>query len=440
MGDEMSDDEEVWDVVIIGSGCSGLSCAKVLLERGARVLVLDEGRSLEARDRNHVVDSAAGVGGAGLFSDGKFSFWPSGQQFNLHLGPSQLAEIRSAFDECLRLLVHVGLPAIEFPQDAFAQPDPLNLDWKLKSYPSFYLNLEQRSAVVRDLYRTTESHTWLGHSVERVDLPAHPGHPFSVHLAPRDDTVALRAPCVRARRLVLASGRFGMRLPGLEPLRTRFRRFEFGLRIQIAHENEFFRRYTETDLKLICQASTGVQYRTFCVCRRGELVATRLYGLSTMSGRADCEPTAFSNFGLLCRITDLDTAARVAPAVLAAAEAQDALFSRPLHIALSDPAALNSLLGAEAGQLMREGLTLLVARYPELSAAEAVVCGPAVEGTGHYCDLLPDLSVRGYPGLSVIGDASGVFRGIVPSMVSGYYAGRQMQWSSVPCSSSPDEL
>ena len=37
------------------------------------------GKACEERDRYNSKDCISGVGGAGLFSDGKFSFFPSGQ-------------------------------------------------------------------------------------------------------------------------------------------------------------------------------------------------------------------------------------------------------------------------------------------------------------------------------------------------------------------------
>ena len=41
-------------------------------------LIIEKGKSISNRDRNDKFDAVAGVGGAGLFSDGKFSFFPSG--------------------------------------------------------------------------------------------------------------------------------------------------------------------------------------------------------------------------------------------------------------------------------------------------------------------------------------------------------------------------
>jgi 2-polyprenyl-6-methoxyphenol hydroxylase-like FAD-dependent oxidoreductase len=64
--------------VIIGAGPSGLCCAYTLQQLNIPFKLLEMGKCLTSRDRNDSFDSANGAGGAGLFSDGKFSFYPAG--------------------------------------------------------------------------------------------------------------------------------------------------------------------------------------------------------------------------------------------------------------------------------------------------------------------------------------------------------------------------
>ena len=66
-------------VVIIGGGPAGLSLYWGLQQGDSdNILLIDQGKSVLDRDRYDKLDSASGQGGAGLFSDGKFSFFPSG--------------------------------------------------------------------------------------------------------------------------------------------------------------------------------------------------------------------------------------------------------------------------------------------------------------------------------------------------------------------------
>src|SRR5690349_16328525 len=65
-------------VLVIGAGPAGLSFGYSYGQLRKDFIIVDMGSSLDQRDRNDSFDCVAGLGGAGLFSDGKFSFFPSG--------------------------------------------------------------------------------------------------------------------------------------------------------------------------------------------------------------------------------------------------------------------------------------------------------------------------------------------------------------------------
>ena len=64
------------EYVIIGAGPAGLAFACGLMRRGIRdFLIVDMGKPVGEREHDAGGDLACGAGGAGLFSDGKLSFW-----------------------------------------------------------------------------------------------------------------------------------------------------------------------------------------------------------------------------------------------------------------------------------------------------------------------------------------------------------------------------
>ena len=65
-------------VAVIGAGQAGLAAACALSCKEVDVTVYEAGQELSKRRHDIAVDLAAGIGGAGLFSDGKFSYYPSG--------------------------------------------------------------------------------------------------------------------------------------------------------------------------------------------------------------------------------------------------------------------------------------------------------------------------------------------------------------------------
>jgi predicted NAD/FAD-dependent oxidoreductase len=66
-----------YDVVILGMGPAGLAAASTLRASGLKLAMVDAGKSVGKRDRYDANNATQGDGGAGLFSDGKFSFFSS---------------------------------------------------------------------------------------------------------------------------------------------------------------------------------------------------------------------------------------------------------------------------------------------------------------------------------------------------------------------------
>ena len=70
------------DVIIIGCGPSGLMAGYSLemSKKNINYKIIEMGKSLDERDHNNCDDLTNGIGGAGLFSDGKFSWYPAGEK------------------------------------------------------------------------------------------------------------------------------------------------------------------------------------------------------------------------------------------------------------------------------------------------------------------------------------------------------------------------
>ena len=63
-------------VAVIGGGPAGLSAAVALSKLGFEPIVFEKGK--HHKNRSLYQDLCYGIGGCGLFSDGKFSYHPSG--------------------------------------------------------------------------------------------------------------------------------------------------------------------------------------------------------------------------------------------------------------------------------------------------------------------------------------------------------------------------
>ncbi|KAK7964046.1 hypothetical protein PG988_011020 [Apiospora saccharicola] len=412
-------------IIIIGMGPAGLAAAARLKGTGIPFTIVDSGKAVHDRDRYRPEDATRGHGGAGLFSDGKFSFFPSAS--DLWSLPRN-GDLREAYDWTCNVLNQSGLETPPFPSnpDAYSVAGLVESEeWKLKDYPSDYLSLDARLQLVDDMVRDIGG-TVLSECHVRDATYHAASDSFSVVV---EEGATGRITQLAAKRLLVTTGRFGPLEASLRRMTEHhaFRRLEVGFRIQQSSERAFFRSMPQLDPKLRVREGDGsVEWRTFCVCRQGETCLTETNGLWTVSGRSDCPPTGRSNSGFNTRILDPDLAANALGHVLAALARPDAHFQLPAQGLLRrDPAvvaAMDKVYGPDLVAKMAEGLRRLAHTYADLAADEdATLVGPTLEGIGWYPKVDGNLRLLDAPAW-VAGDACGMFRGIVAAMISGHYA------------------
>jgi len=406
-----------FDLIIIGAGPGGLAAAQRVTGEGFNVALIDSGRPVEERDRHAEADMTHGHGGAGLFSDGKFSFFPSASE--LWTLP-RAAELRAAYEWTSELLGSRGLDTPPFPSDPTAYSVGSG-EWVLKDYPSDYLSLSARLQLTADIVAAVDASVITRTEVASTSYDAASD---SFRLGLRDAKGEEFE--LTAQRLILASGRFGpLGLRELTEQRS-FRRLEVGFRIEQSAERAFFRDMKQLDPKLrFREQDESVEWRTFCACRQGEAVLTLTQGLWTVSGRSDCPPTGRSNIGFNTRILDESVAARaLAPALAAMADEESHFTVSMTDLVTGEPAAVatfDRVYGPELREIMVRGLSHLAAAFGELNDEETRLIGPTLEGVGWYPKVDGDLRLLDAPAW-VAGDACGLFRGIVAALISGHYA------------------
>ncbi|MBK9035547.1 MAG: hypothetical protein IPL61_30540 [Myxococcales bacterium] len=398
-----------FDTVIVGAGPAGLSAAAELAAHG-RCLTVEAGPAAPARDRRDPIDLLAGTGGAGLFSDGKHSFFPSATALWTLPDPARVA---AAFAATSALLAEHGVDAGAFPT---APAPPVAVDaWQPKAYPSVYVSLAARFQMIDALARRG------GEVVQRARVldVDRVGDELQLDLAH-----GARREVIRTRHLVVATGRWSPTTvrPWLEArlgARYSFRRVEFGVRLEAAADSPLFAALPGVDGKLrFIDPARAIEIRTFCTCRQGEVLLGAGDGQRGYSGRADGPPTGRSNVGLMIRTSDPALGAALARAVTGAA---------PTTFALAEwrrlgPPRLRPLFGDAGAALVDLALRRFTALVP--TDAPVQVYGPAIEGVGDYPTDDGALAVA--PGVWVAGDATGRFRGIVAAMVSGRYVARRI--------------
>lgn len=404
-----------YDVAIIGAGPAGLASAQRLSETGFRTVVFDIGRSIRARERDGEAELAQGHGGAGLYSDGKFSFFPSASALWSLPGKE---ELHAAYRWTCAILRYHGLDTPPFP----SQPDAYSagaVDGLLKVYPSDYLSFEARLRLITAL-------------VESADASFLPETTISeAEFDQATDSLILTAVDssgegfqVRARKLIIASGRFGPLNMG-EGGKEAFRRLEVGFRIEQPAHKAFFGGMEQLDPKLKFTAEDEkLEWRTFCACRNGETVFTNTLGLWTVSGHSDGPDTGRSNIGFNTRITDPSLARGALPGLINALQKPDSYYEINLISLLNGEGEaverFDAVYGTELAGFMLDGLWKLIDKFPQIYDGETKLIGPTLEGVGWYPGLDENLKL-GHSPVWVAGDACGLFRGIVAAFISGHY-------------------
>ena len=395
---------EAVDLAILGAGPAGLAAGATAAEKGLSCVILEAGKEAPHREHGRAADLVTGVGGAGLYSDGKFSFAPSASAL---WGLKPHAALREAYEWVVARLDEHGVDSPAFPDDG---PRAQGRSGHLKAYPSRYMSFEGRMALVASLTRRLQ------------DPPR--AHSFA-SLTPDPDGVTVSCSdgtCIRAQAAVVASGRFGS-LHLAQTLDSRFRRVEIGMRVEqdagkFALDASPFAQLL--DPKWVCRSPDGkYEWRTFCCCRDGEVVETSFDGLTTVSGRADCPPTGRSNFGLNVRFSDADEGMRALRRALEAARRPAIRLPARELLGAPDASEVAQSLGAEVACSLAAGLEAL-AEDAGRSLQDASLVLPAVEGVGYYPHV--DDTLRVANAIWAAGDVAGVFRGLVPALVTGRMA------------------
>src|ERR1700733_5357214 len=411
------------DLLILGAGPAGLAAANACLKYGVNFRLVESGILVGGRDHTKQEDLGRGVGGAGLYSDGKFSFFPSASSLWTISPRTDLENAYTWVTDVLRRqsipvpdLVSLTSFATDFPRASSATFD-------FKPYPSFYASLDSRLKLIRELQE----------EVRDKIIPM--ARAVALSFTDRECRVkiktdgAIMPTDLSAQSMILATGRFGPILIQTSNLPTTFRRVEIGIRVQQESANFFLADRRELDPKLmISNNGDGLEWRTFCCCREGEIVAIRDIGFTVLSGRSDVDPTGYCNVGFHVRFTDAKSADKIWKDVAARLRTGPIPVQMSLLDFIDAPEAsrspLDNLFGSDAARALAVGLRKLVAYYGRHAFDDASLHGPTLEGFAYYPDVGSNLKVPGLP-VWAAGDVSGMFRGIVAALVSGHFCGLQ---------------
>jgi uncharacterized protein len=446
------------EVLIVGAGPAGLFAAMSLVAAGTRdIEIIDAGPDIRERrlaaefcrqfGDGHP-DYESGVGGAGLFSDGKVCL-------SLEVG-GHLEESIDALERArlLRQITEVfeGLLGRRFGQrandeGALDRAAARARDHALgfKHYPVAHIGTDRCGDVIADLREALSGGgVSLAPKTELVDLDFDPRTGEKIAVALHDDEELE----IRAQHVILAMGKVGAdRQAALTRglgIASKSQPIYAGVRFETA-ASRLEPLFAETkDPKYSITFDDGSKIKTHCASEGGEVIELRYSGLPLAGGHNYSEvKTKRSGFSILWDGLDLaepsyETALdlmRKAKKLGAGrllvqrlADYQAGRQTEPRDLAglelsckTAEPGDVRSLLPAEFFSRMDLFLGRLDGLAPGFVNETAVIYAPAIEWWMEQIRVDLNMSTS-VPGLSVCGDGSGWSQGIVHAAATGILA------------------
>lgn len=414
--------KQAYDVIFVGAGVAN-SCAAYFLHKlnpKINFLLIDMGKNVTRRDRDKPKDCATGILGAGIFSDGKFSFYPS----STHVWKLEQNKLRKSYS-FLEQIFEGYLKIPKFPEE-LEEDFKSAEDWKLKTYETQYLSLQKRIELAKkitiDFYKEPNARFVLNTAVDSIEkITQNESNEKSLYKL-NCTNVNNEQQSFLTKKLVIGGGRFSsLSLRSFVP--SVFKRIELGARFEGPSDSKLFNKSTNIDPKFMkYDQQNDIEYRTFCWCRSGEVCQTKFNDIVTWSGRSDCEETKRSNFGFNVRFKN--------EKYMKLFNFEKKLYTKSFELNFVDVINNRSILGEYYGEFtdyLLDGLEsfLKFNNMDKEALNDFKIIGPTIEGVGYYPETDNNLKVSN-ENIWITGDATGKFRGIIGSMLSGIYVGHQL--------------
>jgi uncharacterized protein len=398
---------EHYDVVLVGAGPANLSASYCLsMHTKIKFMMFESGNELSMRDRCSEIDSATGVGGAGFYSDGKFSYYPAGTNvWNLE------QDLLNQSYEILKSIMHDISYVPPFLSSEYCHEE-YHSEWKLKQYHVEYLGLDKRYELIKRL----TSHGQIQCNTKILNITKL-SNMYVLDCKNISDEIFY----VSTANVILGGGRFmplsfdkfTLSIP------MEFKRVELGVRFEQSSNHPVYSSSCMTDPKFtMYDEAHDVEYRTFCWCRDGEVVLTNCDNVISCSGRSDCDTTGRSNFGFNIRMKQPDSMQYL----------HGAIMTKPFSIKYGDSTECTQESFTKTMTVIKKGLQLFCQTH-NISINDLnnfTLHGPTIEGVGYYPITDENLKVCN-ENIWIVGDTGGKFRGIIPSMISGIYVAQLLQ-------------
>lgn len=436
-----------YEVVIIGAGPAGIFAALTLTGAGVeRILMVEQGRSIDHRRRSRKPDILTGWGGAGAFSDGKLTLSPEVGGFLGELVPPE--RLAAALEQADRLWLEFGAPREIFGGNP-DQIEAFQLRARLAGMsfvpsPVRHIGTETCRRLLTSIQAHLSGRCEIRTGTRAQEIVARGGVLEGVRLEDGQT--------IRAGKVICAPGRVGnewmrRQADGLG-LGRRPNPVDIGVRLEAPAA--ILTPLTEVfyESKLVYYTATfDDKVRTFCMNPYGEVVVEKAGDLISVNGHSYAKKrTDNTNFALLVSATftePFDDPAAYGRSIAKLAnllgggvivqrlgdlqagrrtteERLERCLTRPT-LKQATPGDLSYVLPYRILKDIMEMIEAMERITPGLADRYTLLYGVEVKFYSQRVELSPELETA-IPGLYVIGDGAGITRGLLQASASGIIA------------------
>ncbi len=289
-----------FDAIVVGAGPAGLFSAYELSKKGLSVLVIEKGSEIKKRKKSNLL---SGVGGAGLYSDGKLNLGPVHGKTNLleFLGKREANELIEYIDT---MLMQFGVTNDFYPKQTEEVKELVrkakNNGIKLILIKHKHIGQEALPAVIEKFYKMLKKQ----------------GVKFLLNSGARDiiidknkvKGVAVKNRLIKGKAVVVAPGRVGSewisRIAKRHRIPLTHRGIEVGARVEVRKEAMDPITDLIYDPAFFLKTKTySDSARTFCVNPGGFVVRENYHGFECVNGYSfKKKKSSNTNFAMLSNI------------------------------------------------------------------------------------------------------------------------------------------
>lgn len=385
----------MYDAIIVGAGPAGLMAGYMLGKNGLSYMIIEQGNDYIDRKSSVPYDVSYGFGGAGLFSDGKFSYPPAASKLWTRQD-SRLLE--DAYNNFYELLSSLGIDVSPWNCDWIEQCSDCERMTGEKHYDHVLIGKPKRDKILEYFHKAIldSNNICLGTKVVNI----------------RRFESGFKVECdndteYQGLSVIIASGKRSPSSMLWDIKNIRYRKYcEVGVRVE-CEEKYFTNEDKKEDLKSISSIDDNTDIRTFCTCWHGRVVESLYDDKHTTYNGETVDGSHKANMGIVIKSFNVKSSL-----YQNGVEVFKNLKSSKINLA--DYRNGKTFLGQPLDSEIRKYLGKLLT-----SDAVGLVYGPEIEKCGKY--PYTDLNLQIAPGVYVAGDGTALFRGLVAAFVSGAY-------------------